>query len=220
MHFVSACHARRASPIRSVSRAGRLSIGYVGALVILGVAVVGAVVFFSSVIYVSIEAEKTHIAYRETLESLRRYVESTHGQWPRSWEELADFALDKDPSRYWRFKDLADLRGRVHVRFDATMDEVAESPTDAFSIVTPIGPNFGDDPRLITDLKDAARRAMNLQGIIHKACGLVAITESRSFERFATLLRAAPMHQTYGRVPGAPGASADPSGNPWVPAQD
>jgi len=109
-------------------------------------------------VHVSLDAEKTHQSYIRVLEALTGFVEENNGRWPRGWDELARFALGRDPSKYARFNDLRELRRRVEIRFDVTANEVAQMDTEGFSAVKPIGANYGDDAARIEGLKRAAVR--------------------------------------------------------------
>jgi hypothetical protein len=114
--------------------------------------------------YVSLQAERTLIAYRQVLWALTAYVDENDGRWPQSWEQLSECALRNDPVRFQGFADLADIRRRVHVRFDVTAHEVALMKRDGFLAVTQIGSNYGEEPSLIERLQEACSKFRRNKG--------------------------------------------------------
>lgn len=105
----------------------------------------------------SLEAEKTHHAYIGVLEALETYLRETDGRWPRDWDELSTAGPQREPRALRWPNDLAEIRRRVHVRFDVTASDVAAMEVERFSAVEPVGPNYGPAPYLIEPILKAAR---------------------------------------------------------------
>ena len=103
---------------------------------------------------VSLDAERTHIAYLSVIDALYEYI-SDNDEWPKSWEALVD--TDSLQGRYSDRNALTDIQTRVHVEFSLTLAEVAMMNVDDFSGVQPIGPNYGANDEGIRSIIELAR---------------------------------------------------------------
>ena len=90
----------------------------------------------------SLEAERTYEAYWPVCDLLSVHVERTHGQWPRSWEELA---AESPSPRFadWKWpSNRQQIEARIHVDFSLTCADVARMDAKNFRAVEQIGPSF------------------------------------------------------------------------------
>jgi hypothetical protein len=127
-------------------------------ILIVAVAVVvgGGIVFGLYVAFVSLDAERTHHADLLVLASLTDFVRET-GRWPKDWNKLATVTPSGE-GMYRLQSDLAEIRRRVYVDFSVTAADVGAMDADGFSVVKPLGPNYGPNERQVRELIEAARR--------------------------------------------------------------
>lgn len=125
-------------------------------IIAAGIVVGGGIVFGLYVASVSLDAERTHQAYYLVMESLTRYVQENSGGWPKDWDDLA--TVWPAGRMYELPKDLAQIQRRVYVDFSVSVADVGAMEADRFSVVKPIGPNYGPLDRQIRDLIEIARR--------------------------------------------------------------
>jgi len=125
-------------------------------LIAVAAVVGGGIVFGLYVASVSLDAERTHHADILVLESLTDFVRET-GRWPKDWNELATFTPSGE-GMYRLQSDLTEIRSRVFVDFSVTTADVGAMDVDGFSVVKPIGPNYGPNESRVRELIEAARR--------------------------------------------------------------
>ncbi len=107
---------------------------------------------------VSVEAEKTYHGCCLVLDLLSVHVEGTHGQWPRSWEELA---AESPSPRFaaWKWPgNRQQIQARIHLDFSLTCADVARMDAKNFRAVEQIGPNYGLPEYGIDELLTACRK--------------------------------------------------------------
>jgi hypothetical protein len=126
-------------------------------LIAVAVVVGGGIVFGLHVVWVSLEAERTHQAEMVVLESLTQYVQENSGRWPKNWDELATVS-PTGRGMYRLRNDLSEIQSRVSVDFSVTAADVGAMDVEGFSVVKPIGPNYGPPEAQIRKLIEVARR--------------------------------------------------------------
>jgi hypothetical protein len=135
----------------------------IGAIVILTGA--SLLVLFQLSLRVSRDAETTLGAYRLVLEVLADYATESGGRWPKSWDELLHIRNDGYVGLRWP-EEVAEVKKRIRINFDLTMDQVLSMDPEHFTAVEQTGPNYGPYPWLIAKFLEDARRGagrMNLK---------------------------------------------------------
>jgi hypothetical protein len=131
-----------------------LSARYKIGFVLIGLIMIAAIgVYIYHAVNTALEAEVTLGTNRAMLHVLEVYMIKNPGRWPQSWEELERTSIPDEEQRFRHWpNDIDEFKKRVHVEFGLTLQEVADMLTpekvrrwdfDSFTVVRPIGPNYG-----------------------------------------------------------------------------
>jgi hypothetical protein len=119
--------------------------------------IVLAALFAYRCVHISLEAERTLHAYYAVIDVLRVYLQENSGRWPTSWDEMATVELGDLGGGFAWPRDRGQIENRVFVDFSVTGAAVGKMDAEHFSVVQPLGPNYGPREENIAELIEVAR---------------------------------------------------------------